>query len=333
MRRVVLVVTLGVVALVGGVLAAEDGMPLWAYGYNAPPAPAGAPAPAAAPARPAPPETPRTLAGSANSFTRSQIYNRWGPADWFPGAHPPMPEIVAKGREGAGIYACSLCHLQHGRGRPENAPVSGLPVSYFVQTMMDFKDGSRKSSDTLKRNAGMMAGYAKTMTDVEIKAAADYFGSIPWQPLWVKVKETATVPKTHIDNNLFVPNEGGATEPIGNRIIEVPENEDLSENLRDPRSGFIAYVPPGSIKKGEALAVTGGAGKTVRCAVCHGSDLKGLGPVPGIAGRSPSYLIRQIYDMQSGSRKGEWAQLMKPVVAKLNNDDLIAIGAYVASIQ
>jgi cytochrome c553 len=333
MRRVVLVLTLGVVAIVGRVLAAQDGMPLWAFGYNAPPSPAGAPAPAAARPRPAAPEEARTLAGSPNSFKRSQVYNPWGPADWFPDAHPPMPEIVAKGREGAAIYACSLCHLQHGRGRPENAPVSGLPVSYFVQTMMDFKNGSRKSSDGQKRNAGMMAGYAKTMTDVEIKAAADYFGSIPWQPLWVKVKETATVPKTHIDNNLFLPNEGTETEPIGKRIVEVPENEDLSESLRDPRSGFIAYVPPGSLKTGEALATTGGAGKTVRCDVCHGPDLKGLGPVPGIAGRSPSYLIRQIYDMQSGSRKGEWAQLMKPVVAKLNNDDLIALGAYVASIR
>ena len=333
MNRFAPVLMLGVVAMVGGALAAGEGMPLWAYGYNAPPAPAGPPAPAAAPARPPAPEVSRTLAGSSKSFTRSQIYNRYGPADWFPDAHPPMPDIVARGREAAGIFACSLCHLQHGRGRPENAPVSGLPVSYFVQTMMDFKSGNRKSADAQKRNAGLMAGFAKNMTDAEIKAAAEYFGSVQWQPQWIKVKETTTVPKTHIDNGLFVPNEGTETEPIGQRIVEVPENEDLSENLRDPRSGFIAYVPLGSIKKGEALATTGGGGKTVRCAVCHGPDLKGLGPVPGIAGRSPSYLIRQIYDMQLGPRKGEWAQLMKPVVEKLSNEDLITIGAYVASIK
>ena len=183
-----------------------------------------------------------------------------------------------------------------------------------------------------KRNANLMVGFAKAMTDEEITVAAEYFGGIAWAPLWVKVKETNRVPKTHIDNGLFVPSEGAETEPIGKRIVEVPENEDLSENLRDPRSGFIAYVPPGSLKKGESLVTTGGA-RTVRCAVCHGPDLKGLGPVPGIAGRSPSYLIRQIYDMQVDARKGEWTQLMKPVVAKLNEDDLIAIGAYVASIQ
>lgn len=332
MHRFVLVLMLGLVVVAAGVLAAADGMPLWAYGYAAPPPPAGTPVPAAPPARPAAPEVARTIPGSTGSFTRSQIYNRFGPADWFPNAHPPMPEIVAKGREAAQVFACSLCHLAHGRGRPENAPVSGLPVSYFIQTMNDFKNGNRKSADARKRNANLMVGFAKAMTDAEIRAAAEYFGSIAWTPFWVKVKETNTVPKTHIDNGLFVPNEGTETEPIGKRIIEVPENEDSSENLRDPRSGFIAYVPPGSLKKGKSLVTTGGGGKTVRCGVCHGPDLKGLGPVPGIAGRSPSYLVRQIYDMQVEARKGEWTQLMKPVVAKLNEDDLIAIGAYVASL-
>src|SRR5579862_9408787 len=153
MHRHVFALMLGVVATAGGVLAAGDTMPLWPYGYNAPPAPpapAGAPAPAAAPRPPAAPEVARTLAGSTKSFVRSQIYNFYGPADWFPEAHPPMPEIVAQGRRAAGIFACSLCHLQHGRGRPENAPVSGLPVSYFIQTMMDFKNGNRKSADAQK---------------------------------------------------------------------------------------------------------------------------------------------------------------------------------------
>jgi cytochrome c553 len=312
--------------------ASDHGMPLWAFGYKSLPPPAGAAA-APAPAQPTAPEVARTLPGSTRSFTRSQIYSRFSPADWLPNAHPPMPEIVAKGREAANIWACSFCHLQHGRGRPENSPVSGVSVSYFVQTMMDYKNGNRKSSDSRKRNANLMVGFAKAMTDAEIRTAAEYFASIPWQPLWVKVKETNTVPKTHVENGLFIPNEGAETEPIGERIIEVPENEDLSENLRDPRSGFIAYVPVGSIKKGEWLVTTGGAGKTVRCGVCHGPDLKGLGPVPAIAGRSPSYLVRQIYDMQVDARKGEWTPLMRPVVEKLNEDDLVAIGAYVASIQ
>ena len=118
-------------------------------------------------------------------------------------------------------------------------------------------------------------------------------------------------------------------QPIGSRILEVPEDLSRTE-LRDPGSPFIAYVPPGSIAKGEALVKTGG-GKTVACGVCHGEDLRGLGPVPGLAGRSPSYVARQLFDFQSGARKGAWSDLMKGVVAKLTLEDLIAIAAYTAS--
>ena len=114
-------------------------------------------------------------------------------------------------------------------------------------------------------------------------------------------------------------------------IVETPENAEHMEVLRDPHSGIIAYAPVGSIKKGEALVKTGGNGRTLACAECHGPDLKGLGPVPGIAGRSPSYLARQLYDMQSGARHGEWSALMKPVVEKLTDDDYINIAAYVSS--
>jgi cytochrome c553 len=115
------------------------------------------------------------------------------------------------------------------------------------------------------------------------------------------------------------------------RIIETPENPEATEVLRNPRSGFIAYAPVGSIKKGEALVRAGGNGKTVACGACHGADLLGMGPVPGIAGRSPSYLGRQLYDMQAGTRNGEWTQLMKPVVAKLTAEDMVNILAYVSS--
>ena len=173
-----------------------------------------------------------------------------------------------------------------------------------------------------------MIAIAKAMTDEEIKAAAEYFGSMKWTP-WIKVVETKDVPKTRIAGGLFLKLEGHETDPLGQRIIEVPDNAEATETLRDPRSPFTAYVPIGSVKKGEAL-VTNGAGKTTACGICHGADLTGLGPVPGIAGRSPSYLVRQMYDMQQGARHGVWTDLMKPVVAKLTEEDLVAIGAYAA---
>jgi cytochrome c553 len=150
-----------------------------------------------------------------------------------------------------------------------------------------------------------------------------------WTP-WIEVVETATVPKTRIGGGMFLTIEGGEKEPLGARIIETPKDAEGTEVLRDARSGFFAYVPVGSLKKGEAL-VTTGANKTTKCGVCHGADLNGLGPVPGIAGRSPSYLMRQMVDMQSGARHGVWSDLMKPVLSNLTEADLMAISAYAAS--
>ena len=326
MRRVLGVLVLGLAAiLTAGVLRAATEPPAWAYAI--PPAPpAGAPA-AAAPAAPDP--TPRELPGSTLKFPLANIRDAFGPADWFPGDHPPMPEVVAKGKR-PDVRACSLCHYPNGKGRPENAGVAGLPVSYFIQTMHDFRSDTRKSAESRKANTNVMIQIAKGMTEDEIKAAADYFGSMKWTP-WIKVMESKTVPKTRIQVGMYLRLEGNETEPLGMRIIETPENVEHTETLRDPRSGFIAYVPEGSLKKGEALVTGGGKGKTVECSLCHGADLKGLGPVPGLAGRSPSYLVRQMYDMQAGARHGVWTELMKPVVAKLTDEDFVSIAAYLSS--
>ena len=135
--------------------------------------------------------------------------------------------------------------------------------------------------------------------------------------------------KTKPNNGLFLI-EGTEMEPLGNRIVETPINAEATEVLRDPHSGFTAYVPIGAVKKGEAL-VTKANAKTTACGVCHGADLRGLGPAPPLAGRSPSYLVRQMFDMQQGFRKGTWTELMKPVVANLTADDMIDIVAYTAS--
>src|SRR5919204_1484610 len=194
--------------------------PPWAYGFATPPGAATtAPAAPAAPATPpAPDPTMHKLAGSNGSFTLNQIRDQYGPADWYPGDHPQMPEIVAHGKRDQQVAACSLCHYPNGKGRPENAGVSGLPYSYFVQTMMDFKNDLRKSADARKGNTNRMISFAKNMTDEEIKQAAQYFGAIKWSP-WIRVVEAATVPKTRINGGMFLVEEGAQAgkEPIGQR--------------------------------------------------------------------------------------------------------------------
>jgi cytochrome c553 len=321
MKIMFLVVTIALV-FTASVAIAADAPPAWAYAIP----------PAAPAATPAPPDTSiKHLPGSTLQFTRQQISDAFGPADWYPGDHPAMPDVVAHGRK-PDVRACGLCHYPNGKGRPENAGVAGLPVSYFLQTLSDFRNGDRTSADTRKANTKVMITIAKGMTDDEMKAAAEYFGSMKWTP-WMKVIETDTVAKTRIQGGMYLKLEGNEKEPLGQRIIETPVNAEATEILRDCRSGFEVYVPKGSVKKGEELVTKGGNGKTTQCGVCHGSDLRGLGPVPGLAGRSPSYLVRQLYDMQAGTRKGTWTGLMKPVVANLTEQDMINIVAYTASRQ
>ncbi|HLJ23513.1 MAG TPA: c-type cytochrome [Candidatus Acidoferrales bacterium] len=273
--------------------------------------------------------TPRHLPTSKFSFTLTQLRNIYAPADWYPEDHPAMPNIVAHGHK-PDVTACSFCHYPNGKGRPVNTNLAGLPYTYILHTLEDFKMGARGSADTRKSNTNQMIKFATMMSDDEKKDAAHYFSSMKWTP-WIRVVESDTIPKMLIANGIYLRAPGNDTQSLGDRIIETPENVEATEVLRDDRSGFVAYVPPGSIKKGESLVMTGTGGKTIACTTCHGSDLMGMDPVPGLAGRSPSYLVRQMYDMQHGFRTGEWTAQMKPVVAKLSADDMMAIAAYLSS--
>jgi cytochrome c553 len=265
---------------------------------------------------------PKTAPGSDKTYTRKQIDDLFNPPDWYPDMHPPMPQVVAHG-DAPNVRACAACHLPTGTGHDESAYVAALPVRYTIEQMADYKSGARKGS-------GSMTTIAQHITNDEINAAAAYFALLKPRK-WIRVVETDVVPKTYVgpgNKRLRLP--GGGTEPIGDRIIEIPENEDVVLN-RDPRLGFIALVPRGSIAKGEALATTGG-GKTVACALCHGAMLQGLGNVPPIAGRQATYVVRQLFMIQDGSRSGPSVALMQQVVQKLTVDDMLTLAAYTASL-
>ena len=313
------IVAAGTFCLLTLPVAAQQAPPPWAY-------------PVLAPGVKPPPDDglEKTVPGSKTSFTRKQISDLFNAHDWFPEDHPPMPDVVAHGR-GPEVRACGMCHMPNGQGRPENAPLAGLSATYIAQQIADFQSGRRRSAVPTTRPQTFMVETAKHASDEDVKVAAAYFSKLTYQP-WIRVIEAETVPKTEvIFGTLWAPASGTETEPLGHRIVEIPENLERTE-LRDPRSGFVAYVPVGSLAQGENLATTGGDGETIPCAACHGPGLKGLGAVPPIAGRSTSYIVRQIYDIQSGARAGSASLLMRPVVAKLTTDDMISIAAYIASL-
>jgi len=287
----------------------------WAYVLNDP-APQDAD-------RPDPDEVV-TVPGSRVSMPRSAININNGPPDWHPDGHPPMPELVATGG-GDGVVACGYCHLPNGQGKPENAGLAGQPYEYIVQQMADWRRGLRKTGEPRMGPPSFMERIGLAATDAQARLAAEYFSSIDFKP-WVRVVETDTVPKTRFSGWIHKVVENGGTEPIGTRVVETPEDLHRTE-LRDDASSFIAYVPTGAVARGEQLVTTGG------CAVCHGPQLRGLGPVPALAGRSPSYMARQLYDLQTGVRNGAWSDLMDAAVANLTVEDIVNIAAYTASIE
>ena len=267
---------------------------------------------------------PIHVPGSSRAYTAAEIDNLGNPPDWFPEDHGPLPKVV-QGGAGSTALACGSCHLMKGQGHPESADLAGMPVEYLVRQMTDFRNGAR--IDPARMNA-----IAKVTADEDSRKAAEWFASLKPEA-WVKVMESGSVPKSYVSTKgrMRLPHPAGGTEPLGNRIIELPQDPARATS-RDPHSGFIAYVPPGSIEKGKRLVATGGSGTTISCNICHGDDLKGLGDVPRIAGLHPVYIARQLYNFKGADYSGTSSALMKKVVAKLTDDDIIAISAYAASL-
>ena len=265
---------------------------------------------------------PQHVPGSTKSYTQDEIDNIGNPPDWFPEEHAPMPRVVAHGAPG-GVLGCASCHLASGLGHPESANLAGVPTVYILRQLADFKVGNRMGE--------AMNDMSRNLTDEDARQAAEWFAALK-PKVWQPVVETDRVPKTFVNEHLMrMPLPGAGDEPIGNRIIELPQDVAGAES-RDPHSGFIAYVPKGSLAKGKEFVTTGGGGKTIQCVICHGPSLNGLGEVPPIAGHSPMYLFRQLYYFKDGSRHGSMGALMKGVVAQMTQDDMIALAAYVASL-
>ena len=143
-----------------------------------------------------------------------------------------------------------------GSGHPESSHLSGMTAAYIVRQMADYKNGVRK--DRFFMNA-----IAREMSDEDVRAAAEWFAGL--EPIdWIdEVIESDIVPVTYVGRGRmrFLQPDGG-TEPIGKRVLEVPQDRALVES-RHPYVGFTVYAPAGSVARGEALVTMGAAGKTI----------------------------------------------------------------------
>ena len=299
---------------------AQEAPPAWAYHIT----PDGSP--------PLPARTDdgsqRKFPDSEVSMTLTQTRDRFLAPDWHPASHPAMPEPVLHGRK-PNTYACGFCHRAEGQGGPESANISGLNKDYIVRQVQEIRSHARQTAVDQRLPIVVKSQVFNSVTDAELIEAATYFSSLPAHS-YLRVVETDVVAKTAVyANGFLIPAPEGGTEPLGQRIIEIPDDVARFE-MRDTRAPITAFVPRGSIARGRALAESGGEAG-LACAACHGEGLKG-GIGPRLAGHYATYLVRQLHDLKTGRRKGEQAGQMAATVEKLTLPDMIALAAYAASL-
>jgi cytochrome c553 len=280
-------------------------------------------------------EMPASLApfrvpGSTLTFSEKQVEDDDNPVDWFPTEHPPPPFAVAHKRSN-GATPCAECHLYNGHGFLGAPDLDALTSRYIIEQVKVFRSGERQSAQPDRQGAAEMIKVAKHVSDSDLAQAAAYFAALSRQPR-LGVEESGDVPVTKADKYGWLDLvANGGREPIGARVIEV--SADMPRMLLgDDHIDFIDYAPLGAVKRGEALVRTGGAGGQP-CRSCHGSDLRGAGDIPPLAGRSAPYLARTLWDIRSGARKGPTVAPMQTPARGLTEQDLVDITAYLASLK
>jgi cytochrome c553 len=293
--------------------------PAWAFPVNPPHHSSGG----------AKPDAIEHVPGSSAAYTDKQLDDEFFVADWFPKEHGPAPDVVLHGHK-PNVAACGYCHLPTGTGGPAEAALPGLPASYIIEQVMEMRAGRRHAAQPSMMSVKGMEEVAHKVDMADLQAAAQYFSHETFVSHF-HVVEADVVPKTAVlAVSLYGVVSGGGSEALGQRIVEVPADMKQWE-LGNPHSDFTAYVPKGSIARGKVL-VASGDGETP-CATCHGADLKGSPIAPPLAGRSPSYLARQLFDIQYRTRRGPAVAPMVPEVARMTAADRIAIVAYLGSLK
>ena len=208
--------------------------------------------------------------------------------------------------------------------------IAGLPVDYFVQQVKDMRTHARHTASPVPfPSAASMQQIADSVTDAEVEEAARYFAKVRARR-GSRVVESDSIPLFKTLNGLSTLLPGNEHEALGERLVDVTLDFRRHE-LHDPMTEYVAYVPRGSLARGRVLALRGPGGGVKGCTSCHGADLRGVKLVPPIAGRYPSYLLRQLIAFRTGARNGATSAPMHDVTAALSLQDMVAAAAYAGS--
>ena len=93
--------------------------------------------------------------------------------------------------------------------------------------------------------------------------------------------------------------------------------------------GMLAAAAPALAADGKALFSAKG------CVACHGVEARKptLPTYPKLAGQNADYVFQQLTDIKNGQRtNGQAVQVMKPIVAKISDEDLRTLADYLGSL-
>jgi hypothetical protein len=152
LRSCYLVTLLLITAVALGQAPPQKNLPLWAYPDNFSQGSGGSKHTEA-----------EHLPGSKASYTRGEIGDIFVVPDWYPDAHPPMPEIVAHGRKP---------DVPELKGSGNVPSIAGRSPSQMARQIIDFQDGARNGS-----TAPMMKGVVSKLTLEDIVAITGYLAS------------------------------------------------------------------------------------------------------------------------------------------------------------
>ncbi len=147
-------------------------------------------------------------------------------------------------------------------------------------------------------------------------------------------------PAEYLYNQLMNFRDGRRKYPPMNYLLTYLGDDYLHEIAVHFANQHPPYPPPTQpnvsaevVARGQALATRGDPQRGIpACTACHGAALTGMQPaIPGLVGLHSDYLSAQIGAWRSGNRRAKAPDCMHDVAARLTDEDVTAVTAWLAA--
>jgi cytochrome c553 len=147
-------------------------------------------------------------------------------------------------------------------------------------------------------------------------------------------------PAGYLYNQLLAFKNGRRKYPPMNYLLEFlpdPYLQQMADYFADQHPPLPPVVASDAgeqmLKHGQSLVTRGDPQRQIpACGSCHGPALTGMEPgVPGLLGLRPNYISAQLGAWRYGTRTAKAPDCMQQVAARLTEEDVTAVAAWLAS--